>query len=88
MGGWVGVGGWVVESKLSDRLWLSFSLALAKPNKNAQLIPYASLGSSSTQAGYRDHLCSLGPSGQSGLPLYIAPISMATFSRAMNTGCD
>ena len=23
----------VVESKLSDRLWLSFSLALAKPNK-------------------------------------------------------
>jgi hypothetical protein len=23
----------VVESKLSDQLWLSFSLALAKPNK-------------------------------------------------------
>ena len=31
---WVGVGGWVVESKLSDRLWLSFSPALAKPNNN------------------------------------------------------
>ena len=30
--GWVVGGGWVVESKLSDRLWLSFSLALAKPN--------------------------------------------------------
>ena len=34
---WV-VGGWcwgvvVVESKFSDRLWLSVSLALAKPNK-------------------------------------------------------
>ena len=26
-GGWVGV-----ESEFSDRLWLSFSLALAKPN--------------------------------------------------------
>jgi hypothetical protein len=26
------VGGWVVESKLCDQLWLSFSLALAKPN--------------------------------------------------------
>jgi hypothetical protein len=26
-------GGWVVESEFSDRLWLSFSLALAKPNK-------------------------------------------------------
>jgi hypothetical protein len=24
---------WVLESKLSDQLWLSFSLALAKPNK-------------------------------------------------------
>ena len=32
--GCVGGGGWVVvESKFSDRLWLSFSLALAKPNK-------------------------------------------------------
>ena len=30
VGGWVG--GWVVESEFSDRLWLSFSLALAKPN--------------------------------------------------------
>jgi hypothetical protein len=28
----VGGGGWVVESKLSDQLWLSFSLALAKLN--------------------------------------------------------
>jgi hypothetical protein len=27
----VGGGGWL-ESKLSDQLWLSFSLALAKPN--------------------------------------------------------
>ena len=27
-------GGWV-ESEFSDRLWLSFSLALAKPNKKA-----------------------------------------------------
>ena len=27
------VGGWCrVESKFSDRIWLSFSLALAKPN--------------------------------------------------------
>ena len=26
----------VVESKLSDQLWLSFSLALAKPNKKAR----------------------------------------------------
>ena len=25
---------WWLESKLSDRLWLSFSLALAKPNNN------------------------------------------------------
>ena len=25
-------GGWVVESEYSDQLWLSFSLALAKPN--------------------------------------------------------
>jgi hypothetical protein len=24
---------WWLESKLSDQLWLSFSLALAKPNK-------------------------------------------------------
>ena len=32
---WVGGGGWWwwVESEFSDRLWLSFSLALAKPNK-------------------------------------------------------
>jgi hypothetical protein len=35
----VGGGGWlwvvvVVESTFSDRLWLSFSLALAKPNNN------------------------------------------------------
>ena len=29
----VGGGGWVVESEFSDRLWLSISLALAKPNK-------------------------------------------------------
>jgi hypothetical protein len=32
-------GGWwwvvVVESEFSDRLWLSFSLALAKPNNKA-----------------------------------------------------
>jgi hypothetical protein len=28
------VGGWWVESKFSDRLRLSFSLALAKPNNN------------------------------------------------------
>jgi hypothetical protein len=28
-----GGGGWS-ESKLSDQLWLSFSLALAKPNNN------------------------------------------------------
>jgi hypothetical protein len=26
------VGWWVLESTLSDHLWLSFSLALAKPN--------------------------------------------------------
>jgi hypothetical protein len=32
---WVvgGGGGGGLESKLSDQLWLSFSLALAKPNK-------------------------------------------------------
>ena len=30
----VGGGWWVVESEFSDRLWLSFSLALAKPNNN------------------------------------------------------
>ena len=30
-GGGGGGGGWV-ESEFSDRLWLSFSLALAKPN--------------------------------------------------------
>jgi hypothetical protein len=35
-------GGWL-ESKLSDQLWLSFSLALAKPNKNK--------GSASTPIG-------------------------------------
>ena len=31
------VGGWVVvvESKFSDQLWLSFSLALAKPNNTS-----------------------------------------------------
>ena len=29
----VGGGGWV-ESEFSDPLWLSFSLALAKPNNN------------------------------------------------------
>jgi hypothetical protein len=29
----VGGGWWWVESEFSDRLWLSFSLALAKPNK-------------------------------------------------------
>ena len=28
VGGWW----WVLESEFSDRLWLSFSLALAKPN--------------------------------------------------------
>jgi hypothetical protein len=28
----VGGGGGGLESKLSDQLWLSFSLALAKPN--------------------------------------------------------
>ena len=33
------VGGWVVvESEFSDRLWLSFSLALAKPNKIYDII--------------------------------------------------
>jgi hypothetical protein len=31
-----GGGGWL-ESKLSDQLWLSFSLALAKPNKKDDL---------------------------------------------------
>ena len=39
----VGGGGWlwvvvVVESKLSDRLWLSFSLDLTKPNKRLRNI--------------------------------------------------
>ena len=29
----VGGGRWWGESEFSDRLWLSFSLALAKPNK-------------------------------------------------------
>jgi hypothetical protein len=33
---WVGGGWWVVESEFSDRLWLSFSLALAKPNNNTR----------------------------------------------------
>jgi hypothetical protein len=28
--------GWL-ESKLSDQLWLSFSIALAKPNKNVEI---------------------------------------------------
>jgi hypothetical protein len=32
------VGGWL-ESKLSDQLWLSFSLALAKPNKKRSSSP-------------------------------------------------
>ena len=32
----VGGGGWVVQGKLSDQLWLSFSLALAKPNNRGQ----------------------------------------------------
>ena len=32
---WVG-GGWL-ESKLSDQLWLSFSLALAKPNNSSKV---------------------------------------------------
>ena len=31
----LGGGGWVVEIEFSDRLWLSFSLALAKPNNFA-----------------------------------------------------
>jgi hypothetical protein len=30
----VGGGGGGLESELSDQLWLSFSLALAKPNKS------------------------------------------------------
>jgi hypothetical protein len=35
----VGGGWWVVVwGKLSDRLWLSFSLALAKPNNNYILL--------------------------------------------------
>jgi hypothetical protein len=36
-----GGGGWVgrwVESKFSDRLWLSFSLALAKPNNRTRIL--------------------------------------------------
>ena len=32
-----GGGGGGLESKLSDQLWLSFSLALAKPNNTIQL---------------------------------------------------
>ena len=28
----VDCGGWWVESEFSDRIWLSFSLVLAKPN--------------------------------------------------------
>ena len=33
------VGGWWVESEFSDRLWLSSSIALSKPNNNTSLIP-------------------------------------------------
>ena len=33
----VGGGGWVDESEFSDRLRLSFSLALAKPNNNVTI---------------------------------------------------
>ena len=32
-GGWCVGGWWWFENEFSDRLWLSFSLALAKPNK-------------------------------------------------------
>jgi hypothetical protein len=32
-------GGGGLESKLSDQLWLSFSLALAKPNKKGDIHP-------------------------------------------------
>ena len=39
----VGGGGWwVVESEFSDRLWLSFSLALAKPNNTIHILIYSS----------------------------------------------
>ena len=34
-------GGWVVESEHSDQLWLSFSLALAKPNNRNESDPSA-----------------------------------------------
>jgi hypothetical protein len=38
-------GGWVGESKLSDQLWLSVSLALAKPhNTNQNVNNKAQLG--------------------------------------------
>ena len=35
-GGWW-VGGWWLESEYSDRLWLSFSLAFAKPNNKSRV---------------------------------------------------
>ena len=42
------LGGWL-ESEHSDRLWLSFSLALAKPNKRRLKVD----GPNSSNAGYK-----------------------------------
>jgi hypothetical protein len=39
------VGGWV-ESEFSDRLWLSFSLALAKPNNTITMLMQQKLSNS------------------------------------------
>ena len=50
-GGWWVVVVVVVESKSSDRLWQSFSLALAKPNNNNVVYPIL------TSAFYKGKYC-------------------------------
>jgi hypothetical protein len=49
----------VVESKFSDRLWLSFSLALAKPNKKLYFVAAVSFTYRGNQEVQLQDLCLL-----------------------------
>ena len=55
-------GWWWLDSKLSDQLWLSFSLALAKPNN------YALCNKSNSLQILADSSNEIGPSGVRALP--------------------
>ena len=81
----VGGGWWWLESKLSDQLWLSFSLAFAKPNKNAVLPPQEKEACKSLNKVCQELTLVFTEYGKAGIELYSYMYSKFCSSSCLST---